>query len=487
MLARGWDSDELYLVLRGLEQRAFPGTYVFPGGRIDAADAATPVRARDPEVAPEAYVAAARELFEETGVLLATRADGGPPDFAPLAPLRRALLAGETDFAAVLASQDLALDGENLVPLGEKTTPPFHPRRYRNRFFLAVLPEGQAPTVIPGELERGEWVRAKDAVAGFEAGRLRLSPPILLLCEWWGERPARLAQPDLARFGDEFFRDNSLRIRFAPEILLVPGRTPTLPPATHTNCYILGADRLLVVDPATPEPAEQAKLLKLIAELEAEGRRVEAVVLTHQHPDHIGAVEAVRAATGAPLWGHAITAELLPQFAFDRLLEDGETVELGAGGAVRFIHTPGHAPGHLCLFQEKHRGLIAGDMVSTASTILVDPDDHGDLAVYLASLRKLLALDAAVIHPSHGDAYPDAGRLLRRFLDHRQMREDKVLAALGETPRDLDELVATVYDDAPEAVWPVAKISLRAGLIKLAAEGRAAEAGGGWRATGAGR
>lgn len=482
LLARSWDRDEVYLVLRGIERRAFPGTWVFPGGKVDEADGDVPVRERQPDVAAEFYVAAARELFEETGVLLAVpRGDGGL-DPATLPPLREALLSGSRDFRSILDELGAELDGSHLVPLGQKTTPPFHPVRFRNRFFLAILPEGQEPVVIPGELDEGRWFGAADAADRFHAGELLLSPPILLLCERWGEGSAKQALPQLRAFDDAAFTDRAIRIRFSPEVILFPGRTETIPPATHTNTYLLGAEKLLVVDPATTDEKDLPKLLGLLDELAKEGRHVQAVVLTHHHPDHVGGTRAVLAHTDAPLWAHDETIARLPQLGFDRALRDGERIDLGTGGFVRVVHTPGHAPGHVVLYQEKHRAILAGDMVSTASTILIDPDDGGDMAEYLDSLERMRGLGGRVIHPSHGDAYPDAGRLLTRFLEHRAAREAKLLAALGPEPRTVDELVPVVYDDTPEAAWPLAAVSLRAGLIKLADEGRAKQAKQGWRA-----
>lgn len=482
LLAKSWEEDEVYLVLRGIERRAFPGTWVFPGGKVDSADGDLPVRGRQEEVATEFYVAAARELFEETGVLLAVPRGDRPIDPEALPELRKQLLAEDKDFRTVLDELDAELDGSHLVPLGEKTTPPFHPRRFKNRFFLAILPEGQEPRVIPGELDEGRWFGAADAADRFHAGELLLSPPILLLCERWGEGSARAALPKLRSFDDSTFQDRAIRIRFSPEVILFPGRTETVPPATHTNTYLVGAEKLLLVDPATTDPKDQPKLLSLIDELSREGRDVEAVVLTHHHPDHIGGTRAVLAHTDAPLWAHEETIARLPDLGFDRALKNGDRIELGTGGVVRVMHTPGHAPGHIVLLQEKHRAIIAGDMVSTASTILIDPDDGGDMAEYLESLEKMKKLRGRVIHPSHGDAYPDANRLLETFLEHRAKREQKVLAALGPEPRSVDELVPVAYADTAEEAWPLAKISLRAGLIKLEDEGRARRSKRGWTA-----
>lgn len=484
VLAEGWESDRVYLALRHLEHRAFPGTYVFPGGKVDPADADVPVRDADPAVPREEYVAAARELLEETGVLVAVPRSGGRIDPARLDAPRRSLLDRTGDFRAILAELDAEIDGSLLVPLGVKTTPPFHPVRFRNRFFMAVLPAGQEPTVIPGELERGDWFRAADAVDRFESTEIRLAPPILLLLEAWGARGARAALPDLRGFDDATFADRPIRIRFSPEIVLFPGRTPTLPPATHTNTYVLGKDRLLVVDPATPDPKDQAKLALLLEEMTGEGARVEAVVLTHHHPDHIQATRLVQEAHGVPLWAHAETAALLPEeYVVDRALEDGDVLDLGEGGEVEVLHTPGHAPGHVCLFQRKFDGLIAGDMISTASTIVIDPPE-GDLRLYMESLARLRALGARQLYPAHGDPVPHVRRTLDYFLAHRLGRLEKVAASLAPAARDLDALVPLAYDDVKPEVFPIAKRSLLASLLFLEEDGRARREGDAWARAG---
>jgi glyoxylase-like metal-dependent hydrolase (beta-lactamase superfamily II)/8-oxo-dGTP pyrophosphatase MutT (NUDIX family) len=484
LLARSWESQEVFLALRSLEIHAFPGTHVFPGGKVDPEDGDIPVRDRAPEIDAAAYVAAARELFEEVGVLIARPQERNKESCLLVKEFdqyRRGLLAGEVSFRTILTELHLEIDGRHLIPLGEKTTPPFHPRRYRNRFFMAVLPEGQEPSIWPGELQSGDWFDPLQAAAAFHRGEMLISPPILMLCERWGARSAQEALEDLRSFSDESYQDRPLRIRFSPEVTMFPGRSPTLPPATHTNTYLLGANRLLCVDPATDDPEDRRKLLLLIDELIAEGCHIEAIVLSHHHPDHHAATALVQEHTGAPLWGHAVTATHLPHLHFDRLLEDGDEVDLGKGGVVRFLHTPGHAAGHLCLFQEKYRGLLVGDMLSTASTILIDPAHEGDMTLYLESLRKLLTLNARVLHPSHGDAFPSANVLLERYLKHRLAREEKTAAALKSEEIPLEDLVQIVYDDTVSEAWPWAKRSLEAGLIKLERDGIALQGDSGWR------
>jgi glyoxylase-like metal-dependent hydrolase (beta-lactamase superfamily II) len=136
------------------------------------------------------------------------------------------------------------------------------------------------------------------------------------------------------------------------------------------------------------------------------------------------------------------------------------------------VHTPGHAAGHLCF--EVGGATIAGDMVAGIGTILIDPSE-GDMAEYLASLGRLLARPPVMLLPAHGPPIVDGPSKLREYLAHRQMREDRVLAALTETPRTLGELVPSAYADTPRMLWPLAERSLLAHLGKLVREGRARE------------
>jgi len=276
-------------------------------------------------------------------------------------------------------------------------------------------------------------------------------------------------------------------VEVARQIRAVALRTPTLPPATHTTCYLVGptdqAGPVLVVDPATPYPDQQAALLAVLAEESAQGREVEAVFLTHHHRDHVGAATAVAAARGAPIWAHAETAARLPDLAIGRTIAPDEELALGPA-RVRAIFTPGHAAGHLCLFDPGSGALIAGDMVAGVGTILVDPSE-GDMTQYLASLEAMLALAPRRLLPAHGPMIDDAPGKLREYLAHRRMREARVLAAVARGPATPGALVALAYDDTPRMLWPLAERSLIAHLVKLARDGRVVEDDGAWRATGA--
>jgi endoribonuclease LACTB2 len=260
----------------------------------------------------------------------------------------------------------------------------------------------------------------------------------------------------------------------APWIRVVPLRTPTLPPATRTNCYIIGdAARVVVIDPATPYADEQARLDAYVA---AHGIRIEQIVLTHHHVDHVG--DAARLATkhGAPVLAHAETASRVAgRVPVARTIADGERFDFGPDG-LRAVFTPGHAPGHLAFVDAAAHAIVAGDMVASVGTIIVEPGDAGDMRQYLDSLRLLrreVDGGATRLLPAHGPPIVDGAARLDFYVAHRLEREARVAAALGDAPQTVEALVPPAYPDVPAALYPLAARSLLAHLYKLEYEGRA--------------
>ncbi|HEX3759282.1 MAG TPA: MBL fold metallo-hydrolase [Kofleriaceae bacterium] len=237
--------------------------------------------------------------------------------------------------------------------------------------------------------------------------------------------------------------------------------------------YLVGPEGgpVAVVDPGSPYPDQQAMLDGVLASAPPC-----VILLTHHHGDHVGGAAALAERWSVPIAAHAATARRLAgRVAVSQQLEDGE-----AAYGVTAIFTPGHAEGHLCYAVGD--ATIAGDMVAGVGTILIDPSE-GDMAVYFASLERLLARPPMMLLPAHGPEIADGHRKLSEYLAHRRMREALVAAALRDTPRTLAELVAEAYRDTPRALWGLAERSLLAHLVKLAREQRASDRGDGrWSA-----
>jgi len=252
---------------------------------------------------------------------------------------------------------------------------------------------------------------------------------------------------------------------------VLPLKTPTLPPATTTNTIIVSG---WVVDPATPYPEPRATLLAAVREAGARG-----IVLTHHHRDHMGAAAWLAAETGLPIAAHPRTAELLAgQVTVDVPLHDGD--ELPGAAAWTVLHTPGHASGHIVLWSAVTRELIAGDMVASVGTIVIDPPD-GHMATYLAQLERLRALDAALVVPSHGAPITNAHQVFSFYLAHRAERREKVFAAVTDLPQSLREVTQAAYRDVAPALLPLAERSALAHLIELSELGRIRAEDGTWR------
>jgi glyoxylase-like metal-dependent hydrolase (beta-lactamase superfamily II) len=148
-------------------------------------------------------------------------------------------------------------------------------------------------------------------------------------------------------------------------------------------------------------------------------------------------------------------------------------------GKVR-LHTPGHASGHLAFYEPHYRLLLAGDMISTLSSVVIAPP-NGDLGVYLESLRRLQTFDCRLLLPGHGSASARPAETLAEALAHRAKREEQLLAALADGPRSVAELVPQLYRGLPEGLARLAELQVLAGLQKLQREGRAEAAGERWR------
>ena len=235
-----------------------------------------------------------------------------------------------------------------------------------------------------------------------------------------------------------------------------------------TNTWLIeGADGMSVLDPGPDDPRHVAAILQ------ASGGRVARILLSHHHRDHAGALAALRAATGAPAC--AQTATLVPDLSPDIGLEDGNTV-----GEFTVLHTPGHAADHLC-FARADGVIFTGDHVMSWSTSVISPP-AGDMAAYFASLRRLLARQDRLLLPGHGPPLASPRGYLEALLAHRQGREAAVLAAIAATPQTPAALVGAIYGSIDPRVRGAAERTVLAHLLKLAAEGRAAERDGAWAA-----
>lgn len=204
LLRDGSSGLEVLLMRRTRSAGFVPGAYVFPGGRVDGTDA-TPeaVAALDGltvEAAAERlalrnaeppaiayYLAALREAFEETGILVGVREDGSAPPTASESDVvdgvRNALMQDEISFAQALGRMQCHIAGDAVEYIAHWITPRPEPRRYDTRFFAARVPAGAAAIVDPREMTDALWLEPRDALRRFDRGELPMVFPTIKTIE----------------------------------------------------------------------------------------------------------------------------------------------------------------------------------------------------------------------------------------------------------------------------------------------------------------
>lgn len=422
---------------------------------------------------------AARELFEEVGVLIARGSQ------TLTAGQRVSLLddleSGRMLWPELLRHYGLHLDARDFTFVGRWVTPPFAPRRFDTWFFLVNCPPKQEPRVTPdSELESGGWIAARDAHAKWERSEVIAVPPTLHALKTLA---GGLTDDLVERFLSvpEAHRQLTRRMEFHPNYICFPVRTPTKPPATHTNCYLIyTSGEILIVDPGSPYEDEQGALAKCVDDLIAAGRTAREIVLTHVHPDHVAGVNALnnhlqsKHGASAPVAAHRSTVESLKnQFPVDRFIEDDELIILDGYPAIklRALHTPGHARGHLCFYDERTDALLSGDNIVGFGSVLIDPPE-GNMRDYLASLERMRALPRlSVLFGGHGPAIANPYEKIDEYIAHRLQREELILAAVREGASTPKEIVTRVYTDVPSKAHAMAERAVLAHLEKLIADG----------------
>ena len=518
---------EVLMTRRSMTASFAPGAYVFPGGGIDALDAAahsqSTRRASQSDLHLTQAIAAMRESFEELGVLLAKHADGSHVNTADIAALDR-----KAPFAAQCQARGLTLAGRDVFVLAHWITDRDLPRRFDVPFLVARMPDGQEPVADEAEQFEPEWIRPADALSRHAAGKFFIIFPTIRTLERLqhyamvdavlnacaSEKPLWISCPRAGFLQGEISRymahespygeleltspdgqivhtldwQTNTPVKLLKNVMRLTAPNPGVMTGPGTNSYLVGdsTSGYIAIDPG---PADADHIQRLY---NAAGGDIRLIVCTHSHPDHSPGARPLQALCEAA--GRRVVIAGLPSaptaradsaFTPDQVLSNNELFAPDFIGleadlmpengqnrhTLKVLYTPGHAANHLCLVLIEDGLLFSGDHILNGSTTVINPPD-GNMNTYLDSLDLLSnACDEHSIDfilPAHGYAIGQAKTAIAQLKAHRLKREAKIIAVMKVMPDGtLDDWVPLAYDDVDERIWPVAKRSLLAHVERI--------------------
>lgn len=458
------ETNATLLVQRNKSLVFMGGHHAFPGGSVSQQDTGRCVRGTSDTDLAVSISTAVREVFEETGILLV---DGDIPGLGHIERMRLEILQSPDKFEDFLEQYNLLIQSEKFIPAGRWITPTFVPMRFDTQYFLYCCKGGipASPIGQEGEITATTWLNVDKALDLRAKGRIQMSTPVVFVLR-------RLAVLSLDKVVkrlqhtpgfSEIIHDY---IEPAHGIHIVPVSSQTLPPASHTNCVLIGEKELALIDPGINDLKDRERFEAHLDEvLTMSNGILHAILLTHDHPDHSASVHRLAKRYNVPVYAHESYCKR------DIAIEEGFCIELVGAPPwrIRCLYTPGHHPGHFAFYEETTDTLISGDMVSNPGTIIIDPESGGDMGAYLNSLDRLSTLVPKMTIPGHGvPLMADSGtELFRKTIVHRRMREARIREAITSGANTVETILLAAYDDTPEALYPLARRQLKAHLIDM--------------------
>ncbi|MDT8444938.1 MAG: MBL fold metallo-hydrolase [Desulfuromonadales bacterium] len=420
---------------------AFPGYDSFPGGKIDQEDARSQHTAaflRDWE--GQKMHALVREIQEELGY-----------------DLPSAIASGQVSSVKFLATA--------LAPV-------LAPVRFHLHFFRIDLQTLPVFTPDSGEIADTFWETPRQLLNRFHKGDALMVPALRRVLEKLNQNPQGC---DFGNLSPQFYEDDYVpRLESLSELWILSVPSNTLPPAKRTNAFLLGDENTgkVLVDPSPESPQVLEKLLRTLRQDD-----IRAVFLTHHHADHHEHAPELAKRLNVPICMSAVTMALINEkYGSDyfqglqlEIKRQGDRLTNWKGEPVRVHAVPGHDAGQLALAPESMRWFIVGDLIQSVGSVVIAAPE-GDMAVYFQTLEKIIALDPAVIVPSHGMPMRGTFRI-HATLQHRRERK-RSIQALYAKGKTLTEMLDIIYQGIDQRLLPFAMENIKSHLAKLRQEDR---------------
>lgn len=266
--------------------------------------------------------------------------------------------------------------------------------------------------------------------------------------------------------------------QISPLVRRVTANNPSPFTFKGTGTYIIGTGEIAVIDPG---PLDETHLTALLDA--TMGEKISHILVTHTHNDHCELVPKFKEATGARVYAFgahderaisgsgSVELDASADHAFkpDVEVKHGDKIS-GTDWSMECIFTPGHTSNHMSFALQEENALFVGDHVMAWSTSVIAPPD-GNMADYMASLNLLLEHDHETYWPTHGGPITNPKPFVQAFIEHRQSREQSILARLHDGDQTIEDMIPKIYSDIDPKLYPAAALSVFAHMEHLVEQG----------------
>ncbi len=429
----------VYFIKRQNYLPVFPGYYATPGGKVDKSDSSEVLTGDiwPAGISPQILHALIREIKEEL-------------DFDLIEAIEKNI---------VLSIDDIGL----------AITPEFNPYRFKNYYFKISLSSEFNFVVDNNEAEFGEWNTPQALLQKFLEGSILAVPPAITLLKTFSQNlfhntPINMTLP----------YDPEIEVPMIESINGVRQFLPlsnTFPPANRTNSFIIGDGEdvnspKLLIDPSPKDELELEKFLKSVDKI-----GFDKIFLTHHHPDHYQYANVIAKKYKVGIELSRDTYERIGASYFEGIdlifRAEGDVVTKSIGQNIRVYEVPGHDEGQLALAPENLNWFLAGDLIQTVGTVVIQAPE-GDMGKYFRTLERIIKLNPKNLIPSHGIIVGGIHKL-EETLKHRQLREDQIFN-LSVAGKNISEMISTIYAGLDVKLIPYAKRTIEAHIKKLKEE-----------------